>query len=424
MNNYPYNSNSNSPQEPQRSPGRTQPAPWRPKQKKKRTGAIIGAAAAGVAAGVLVMSLAVLPSIQKQTQNEQPAATVSAEAAPEVTEAPSQITGGSGIAVTNENNPVPEIAEAAGRSVVSVQLYNRSYVSGQEPIDQEVGAGSGFVISDDGLIMTNHHVVEGANRIQVVTQDGKEYEAEVVGSDPNTEVALLRVADLGLPALPLGNSDEARTGELVIAVGNPINDSLTGTVTVGYLSGTNREMDLNGTGMTVPMLQTDAAINPGNSGGPLLNSNGEVIGITTMKTVFAGVSNGGNAISAEGIGYAVPISTAMNIANQILETGSVPMPVKPGIGFTYRPVDAQDAQMWGVPQGIMIVGVSAGSPADRAGLREQDVIVSLDGVDLTGGAEVPTFDSKEIGDVVSAVVWRSGRTYDVDFVLADLNQLG
>ncbi|MBD5559552.1 MAG: trypsin-like serine protease [Clostridia bacterium] len=417
MNNYPLNSRP----DPQQT-GRTQPAPWRPKKRKKHTGAIIGAACAGVAAGVLVMSLWALPSM-KQQPAAAPEVTVSSAPAPEETPAATQIEGGAGISITNPNNPVPEIAETAGKSVVSVQIYNRAYVSGQQPIDQAVGAGSGFVISDDGLIMTNHHVVEGGNRIQVVTADGKEYEAEVVGSDPNTEVALLRVQGLDLPALPLGNSDEARTGEMVIAVGNPINESLNGTVTVGYLSGVGREMDLNDTGVTVPMLQTDAAINPGNSGGPLLNSNGEVIGITTMKTVFAGVSDSGNAIAAEGIGYAVPITTAMNIANQILETGSVPMPVRPGIGFTYRPVDAQDAQMWGVPQGIMIAGVASGSPADRAGLREQDVIVSLDGVDLTGGAEVPTFESKNVGDVVSAVVWRSGRTYDVEFVLADLNSL-
>lgn len=419
MNQYPYNGNTG--QEPA---GRTQPAPWRPK-KKKRIGAIIGAACAGVVAGVMIMSLWAIPALTKDSSAETPEVTVSsAPAEEEASAAPTEIQGGAGISVTNPNNPVPEIAEAAGKSVVSVQLYNRSYVSGQQPIDQAIGSGSGFVISDDGLIMTNHHVVEGANRIQVVAMDGREYDAEVVGSDPSTEVGLLRVQGLDLPALPIGNSDEAKTGEMVIAVGNPINETLSGTVTVGYLSGTNREMDLNETGVKVPMLQTDAAINPGNSGGPLLNANGEVIGITTMKTVYAGMSDSGSAISAEGIGYAVPISTAMEVANQILENGSVPVPVKPGIGFSYRPVTAQDAQMWGVPEGAMVASVVPGSPADRVGLREQDVIVQLDGVDLAGGAELPTFDSKNVGDVVSAVVWRNGRTYDVEFVLADLNALG
>lgn len=417
MNNYPYNGDNNQQQE---TVGRTQPAPWRPK-KKKRVGAIIGAAAAGVAAGVLVMSLAVMPSIQKnQAVTETPVAEESA-AVEETAPAASEIAGGAGISVTNPNNPVPEIAEAAGKSVVSVHLYNRAYVPGQEPIDQQVGSGSGFVISADGLILTNNHVATGANHIVIVTDAGNEYEAELLGGDPKRDVALLRVEGLNLPALAIGNSDEAKTGEMVIAIGNPLQEDLAGTVTVGYLSGVNREVDLDNNGNKVSMLQTDAAINPGNSGGPLLNTNGEVIGITAAKRVYAGMTSNGGALQAEGIGYAVPITEAMDVAQQILENGGVAHEARPGIGISYAPVSAQDAQMWGVPQGAMIGSVVAGGPASIAGLREQDIIVSIDGVDLTNGADIPDLSTKNVGDVIGAVIWRNGRTYEVEMVLADLS---
>lgn len=433
MNNYPYNYGSQGGYpydtqgggqfQPQQSP--QQPNNNNRRNKKRGIGGVIAGIACGVVAGALVMGYVIMPNLaDNKKETAQPAASaVIEETTPAAEEASAEI-GGAAITIENKENPVVDIAEAASKSVVSVELYTRSYVSGQQPIDQAVGAGSGFVISDDGLILTNNHVVEGANRIVVVTQDGNEYEAEVLGSDPATEVALLRVEGLNIPALPLGNSDELKVGEQVVAVGNPINDNLTGTVTVGYVSGVNREMDLNDTGITVPMIQTDAAINPGNSGGPLFNTNGEVIGITTMKTVYAGISESGSAIAAEGIGYAVPINTAREVSEYLLENGSVPVPEKPGIGFTYRPVDAQDAQMWGVPQGIMIASVAPGSPAERAGLREYDVIVQLDGVDLANGAEVPSFSDKSVGDTVAAQVWRNGQTYEMEFELVDLNQLG
>lgn len=431
MNNYPYNYGSQGgypydmqggqPQTPQQPNNRNNRG-----KKKRGIGGVIAGVACGVVAGALVMGYVIMPNLPAGKKSAEttavPAAAVEESSVPSQ-EAGTEI-GGAAISIENTDNPVVDIAEAASKSVVSIELYTRSYVSGQQPIDQAVGAGSGFVISDDGHILTNNHVVEGANRIMVVTQDGKEYEAEVIGSDPTTEVALIRAEGLDLPALPLGNSEELRVGEQVVAVGNPINESLTGTVTVGYVSGVNREMDLNDTGTTVPMIQTDAAINPGNSGGPLFNTKGEVIGITTMKTVYAGISESGSAIAAEGIGYAVPINTAKEVSEYLLTTGSVPVPVKPGIGFTYREVSAEDAQMWGVPEGIMIASVAPGSPAEREGLREYDVIVQIDGVDLANGTEVPSFSGRNVGDIVSAQVWRNGQVYEMNFELADLNQLG
>jgi serine protease Do len=318
----------------------------------------------------------------------------------------------------SSSNPVPDIAESAKDSVVGVVMYNKELVSGQEPIETKLSSGTGFVISDDGYILTNNHVVAEGNLIKVTTNSGEEYVAELIGRDSNSEVAVLKVEGLNLPALPIGDSTAAKTGELVVAIGNPINDSLQNTVTVGYLSSTSRQIVLNGNEMD--MLQIDAAINPGNSGGPLLNSNGEVIGINTSKKVFAGTDGYGNTISAEGIGFAIPISAAMDIANALIENGSV---VRPGIGFSYSPISESDAELWQVPKGILITGVVSGSPADEAGLRPNDVITSLDNVDLTTADEVPTFDDKNVGDTIPATVWREGTEYNVTFTLGDLSTM-
>lgn len=337
---------------------------------------------------------------------------------------PSSLSEVAPIQITDLSNPVPEIVEVALPSVVSIQSYTRHYVSGQEPIDERLGTGSGFVISEDGLILTNHHVIDEGNFFKVITSDGSEYtDIEILGSDPNTEIAVLKVKGLDLPALRLGDSSIARTGEMVIAVGNPIGDSLTGTATVGYLSGTNRVMDLNNSGVEIPMLQTDAAINPGNSGGPLFNMSGEVIGITTMKVVYAGVGEYGSAISAEGIGYAIPINTAKEVVDYIIENGEVPIPEKLGIGFTYQLVTAQDAQLWGVPQGAMVIAIAEGSPAQQAGLKPYDVITSLDGVSLVSGQDLPTFENHSLGDIVTAEVWRNGQMFKLEFTLVDINRL-
>lgn len=424
MNNYPYNNNQgsgynyNSQYSP--SPQYSAPTPEPPKKNKKKIWPIVTASVAGVVAGAVAMGAFFGPQLAKKDGNVFAPAAEQTEGA-ETSPAVSNQLGGDAVEIQNSGNPVVEIAENAGKSVVGVTVYSKSYVSGREPIEQDVSAGTGFVISPDGLILTNHHVIEGGNGARVKTMDGDEYEAEIVGSDPNTEVAVLRVPELNLPALALGNSDEAKTGELVVAIGNPIRAELSGTVTVGYLSGTKRPMQLAGNGSEVEMLQTDTAINPGNSGGPLLNSKGEVIGINTMKTLYAGMDAYGQSIDAEGIGFAIPINTATTVAQQIIETGSVPLTPRPGIGFTYQPVDAQDAQMWGVPQGAMIASVIPGSPADRAGLRQYDVIIMLDGVDVSNGAELPSFEGKQVGDKVSATIWRDGNTADVEFTLVDLN---
>lgn len=437
MNNYPYNNNQgsgygyNSQYSPAPQYSAPSPTPEPPKnKKKKRIWPVVTAAVSGVAAGAIVMGaffmpkmnanrtqIEVLPSASAQTETVEGSASTEAAAASQL--------GGESLNIENAANPVVEIAENAGKSVVGVNTYSTSYVSGRQPIKQKIASGTGFVISADGLILTNHHVVEGGSSATVQTSDGEELEAEIVGSDPNLDVAVLRVPEINLPALPIGDSTAAKTGELVVAIGNPLREELNGTVTVGYLSGTNRRLEHAETGQEVEMLQIDAAINPGNSGGPLLNSKGEVIGINSMKSVYAGADAYGNVISAEGIAFAIPINNAVEVAQQIIETGSVPLAARPGIGISYQPISAEDAQTWGVPQGAMIANVVPGSPAAAAGIQMNDIIIAMNGVDVVeAGGELPTFDGMNVGDTVSVTIWRNGLTGDLELTLADLNELG
>ncbi len=419
-----------------------------PKKKRGMGGIIAAVAATGVIAGALVTGFVVVPALNanqmaQQAQLGAPAQTQPAqeqqsqqpqESPAQQTEAPqldsaqkpslnqygSDTTfGGAAAVIQNQNNPVPEIAESAKKSVVGVKTYNKTLVSGQEPVEEPIAGGSGFVISNDGYILTNNHVISSGNLIKVVTDDGQEYVAELVGKDSSTELAVLKVEGLALDPLPIGNSDESKTGELVVAIGNPLSDNLQNTVTVGYLSAESRQVLLGGEEMT--MLQTDAAINPGNSGGPLLNAKGEVIGINTMKSIFAGTDGYGNTISAEGIGFSIPINKAMEIAQTLIRDGSI---AKPGIGFTYTAITAEDAELWGTPKGILVQGVNAGSPAQKSGLKVNDIITEIDGVDLTAeGATVPKFSEREVGEVINASVWRDGTLYQAEFTLADLSQL-
>lgn len=317
-------------------------------------------------------------------------------------------------------NPVPQIAEQVRNSVVSIVIYDKTLIPGQQPKEEKIASGSGFVISDDGYILTNAHVVDEGNLIKINTQGGEEYTAQLIGKDTDTELAVLKVENLELPPVKIGDSNSVKTGDFVVAIGSPVNsEMLHNTVTVGYVSSESRDMVLHG--LSTPMIQTDAAINPGNSGGPLLNDKGEVIGINTLKTMFVGTDEYGNTISAEGIGFALPITEAMETVELLIKDGGI---VKPGIGFTYSPVSSEDAELWGSPKGILVASVSPGSPAAQAGLQPYDIITEIDGVDLTkDGAEVPKFTDRALGDTIDAVVWRDGTEYSVTFVLDDLNKL-
>lgn len=283
------------------------------------------------------------------------------------------------------------------------QFFGQPYAQRQ----QEEGLGSGFLISSDGYILTNEHVIDGAEQISV-TVSGYEnaLEASVIGADYDLDLALLKInAQSELPFLSLGNSDQIRVGNWVIAIGNPY--GLDHTVTTGVISAKGRPVSI-GDRQYENLLQTDASINPGNSGGPLLNLLGEVIGINT-------------AISAEaqGIGFAIPTSTVQRVLED-LKSGQ--NEVWPWIGVQVRPVDEEMARYLGLSraEGAAVAGVVNGSPAQKAGLRQWDVIVEFNGVKVNNADElVAAIRNVKVGSVVKMMVVRNRQLYTIDISVAE-----
>lgn len=234
------------------------------------------------------------------------------------------------------------------------------------PQAPQVGDGSGFLISSDGYILTNNHVVGGSSKLEVTLHDGKKLDAKVIGTDDRTDVALIKVEAKGLPTLPMGNSDAMEVGEWVLAIGSPF--GLEGTVTSGIVSAKERD----GMGITdyENFIQTDAAINPGNSGGPLVNLAGEAVGINTAILSRTGAYNG--------IGFAIPMNMAKQICDQLMEHGSV---TRGYLGVIIQPMTAELAKAFGLPEtsGALVGDVANDSPAARGGLQRGDIIVKLDG---------------------------------------------
>lgn len=311
---------------------------------------------------------------------------------------------------------IPDVVEAASASVVGVIQYQLNIRTGKL---EEYGSGSGFIVSDNGYILTNAHVVSGAAAVDVLFSNGDRTPAVVVGADVTMDVAVLKVEGEGYPALPIGNSDALRVGEYVIAIGNPLSTyELYGTVTFGIISATAREINIDGFVNTY--LQTDAAINFGNSGGPLINMSGQVIGMNSAKSVTAGYDSKGNAVSAEGIGFALPIRNVIEIANTILREGGV---VRPGIGVQIRTVDSETAAENLIPVGCRIEEITEGAPADQAGLQVGDIITKADDIDVTMNDDVVEYiRSKLVGDVVLFTVYRDGEYLKIPVTIGDMNR--
>ncbi|HET8648562.1 MAG TPA: Do family serine endopeptidase [Gemmatimonadales bacterium] len=271
----------------------------------------------------------------------------------------------------------------------------------QQPQFEE-GSGSGFIVSTDGYILTNNHVVEGADEVRVRLLDRREFTAKVVGTDPNTDIAVLKIPATGLTPVALGNSDDARVGEWVLAIGNPLGDNLNFTVTSGIVSAKNRRLDeLQRSALSIgDFIQTDAAINPGNSGGPLVNVRGEVIGINSAIASETGYYSG--------YGFAVPINLARNVMNQLITTGKVE---RAGLGINIRDASVNDADYVGLPEptGVLVVNVNDGSPADKAGIKGGDVIVALDGKPVEHVGELQQeIGFRKPGETVKVEVARKG----------------
>ncbi|TVQ19927.1 MAG: PDZ domain-containing protein [Leptolyngbya sp. DLM2.Bin15] len=268
------------------------------------------------------------------------------------------------------------------------------------------GIGSGFILADDGLVITNAHVIDGADRVTVTLRDGREFEGEVVGQDPVTDVAVIRISASNLPIVRLGNAEQIRPGEWAIAIGNPL--GLDNTVTAGIISATGRSSaDVRIPDKQVSFIQTDAAINPGNSGGPLLNDRGQVIG---MNTAIIG--------GAQGLGFAIPINVVQDIANQLIANGRVQHPYL-GIRMVELNESVKQelnanlnrAQRLDIDQGVVVVEVAPGSPASLSGLQAGDVIQEINGEAIATGQDIQDMvRSSNVGDRLQISLWREGAT--------------
>ncbi len=279
---------------------------------------------------------------------------------------------------------------------------------------QAVAAGSGFILSADGYILTNYHVVEDSNSITVSLYDGTEYDATLVGCDESNDIAVLKIDAEGLTPVVLGDSDNLNVGDQVVAIGNPLGE-LTFSLTTGVVSALNREVTLS-SNVTMNLIQTDCAINSGNSGGALFNLYGEVIGITNAK--YSSSSSSSEA-SIDNIGFAIPLNHVKNIVKSIIETGSI---TKPYIGVTVSSVSSE-AQGYGLPTGAAVRSVEADSPAAKAGLEENDIITEVDGTAINSSTELVNYvGEKTPGDELTFKVYRQGEELELTVTIGEKTQ--
>ncbi len=312
---------------------------------------------------------------------------------------------------------VPGVVERVMASVVSVlTTVEQRDASGR--LVEGVSTGSGVIFDERGYILTNNHVVEGGTKVEVVLTDARSFVAEVVGRDPATDLAVLRLDPAvvsGLVATPLGDTDAMRIGEWVIAIGNPL--GLAGSVTVGVVSAKGRVLPLTRNTTLYDLVQTDTVINPGNSGGPLLNLRGEVVGINTA--IIRGPLGGGQ--EAEGIGFAISMSTAIPVSRELIANGRV---IWPWLGIsvvTVTPVVAAE-QGLSVDTGVLVVATVPGAPAELAGIQAGDIIVTLEGHRIDGLPDLQRLMRTEykVGDRVTVEVVRGEERLSFDVGLGEM----
>ena len=333
---------------------------------------------------------------------------------PEVSDAPSAAPLKPG------RNVIVSAVDRVGAAVVRIDTVKRvnnplgKLFGGAPAIQQQQGQGSGFITRSDGLIFTNEHVVEGADQVSVTLPDGRSYNGKVLGGDPLTDVAVVKVVADKLPVAPLGDSNDLKPGEWAIAIGNPL--GLNNTVTAGIISAVDRTNAL-GSGQRVPYIQTDAAVNPGNSGGPLINAAGQVIGINTAIRKAPGA----------GLSFAIPINLAKRIAQQIISTGQASHPY---IGVWLQSLTPQLAKEINatsttcrVPEtnGVLVIEVVENTPAARAGIKTCDLIQSVNGKRVKDPSEVQlAVDRGTVGEPMPLTVERNGEEVELSVRPAEL----
>ena len=302
-------------------------------------------------------------------------------------------------------SPFKAVYEQVSASVVGIEVSTQMQIVNGRIENNTAFVGSGVVISDDGYVLTNHHVIEGAVNVYVISGD-QEIAAEVVESDEATDVAVLKAEGLDAPAAKIGDSNALSVGDWVLVVGNPLGEEYANTLTVGVISGLNREVSSrtsDGRQTTTTMIQTNAAINSGNSGGGLFNINGELVGITSMK-----LSNNGylGTAAIEGIGFAIPVNTVADVASDLITYGEVQTP---RLGVTVQEIlsDYDEPTEDSLPRGLLVINVEADSPASEAGIQPYDVIVRADGERIESVDDLSSIlQSHEIGEFIEVTVYR------------------
>lgn len=282
-------------------------------------------------------------------------------------------------------------------------------------VSATASSGSGMIISKDGYILTNNHVVEGAEKLTVTMTSGEEYEATLIGADSDNDVALIKIDGADFPTVAIGSSDDIQVGDQLCAIGNPLGE-LTNTLTVGYVSALDREINENG--IPINMFQTDCAINSGNSGGPIFDMNGNVVGVTTAKYSTSSYSN---SASIEGIGFCIPIDDAMDIVSDLLQYGYVRGRVS--MGIMCQAIPSTVTQYYNLPAGIYVSTVQEGSAAEAAGLKEGDIICALSGTEITSVTELKVLLKEyKPGDTVTLTVYQneSRQTVDMDITFDEM----
>lgn len=383
------------------------------------------------AAGVLGGAVGALAVNHNNVAAETAAA--AAAPAPAVASAPAPAVAAAAPAATVTLPDFTRIAAQNGKAVVNIQVIGSTKTASRGNVPQldprhpfyeffrqfqdprgsgrgapVFGAGSGFIVSPDGVILTNAHVVQGADEVTVKLHDRREFRAKVVGADPRTDVAVLKIDAKNLPVAPIGNSNKLAAGEWVLAIGSPY--GLESTVTAGVVSATGRNLQDG----QVPFIQTDVAVNPGNSGGPLFNTRGEVVGINSQIYSQTG--------GYQGLSFSIPIDVAVKIKDQIMTTGKV-QHAKLGVAVQEVGQEFADSFRLDTPGGALISSVERGGPAERAGLKSGDVIRGINGQPIQSSGDLSSRVSlSKPGERVALDVWRDGKLVRIDATLGDASE--
>ena len=388
---------------------------YRPPKRPRNYGwmiAVLGAFLLCVAGGVAMGREG--PVAQNPGTSEAPAQEALSAAAAQESQPPQPASEdetpalGSGLEMTlevpdSDSLTLPEIYQKNIVSVVSITALTES----------SKATGTGIVLSADGYILTNHHVVSGAKQVTVLLEDGTEYQAEQVGGDETSDLAALKIDTQNLTPAEFASSDSVQVGDAVVAIGDPLGTELRGTMTDGIVCGLNRDVQVGDRTMT--LLQTNAALNAGNSGGPLINMAGQVIGINTVKL-------NSSYTTVEGIGFAIPISTAKPIVDELLEKGYVSG--RPAFGFTVEALSNQMRLFYDLPGNLCIRQVVESSDAYRQGLQAGDIITAINGTEVSTMDEFNTVKNQfSAGDRVKLTIFRKGVELDVEVTLMERAEL-